>query len=134
MTKLMLVDDSVTIRRVIKNVISRMVVGEIEFIEAGDGEDALPILEEHSDIQVIFLDVNMPKMNGDIFLKTMRSKKEYDSIRVIMVTTEAEKSNVIRIMKIGANGFIVKPFTPETMKRALKPVFGRLGIELKDSE
>lgn len=132
MVKLMLVDDSVTIRRVIKNVLSRMVVGEIEFIEAGDGEEALVTLENNDDVQVIFLDVNMPRMNGDQFLKTIREKKEYNAIRVVMVTTEAEKSNVVRIMKLGANGFIVKPFTPETMKRSLSPILTRLGIELKD--
>ena len=131
MPKLMLVDDSVTIRRVIKNVISRM-VDDVEFIEAGDGEEALVILEQNKDVQVIFLDVNMPKMNGDIFLQKMRANKEYNAIRVVMVTTEAEKSNVVRIMKLGANGFIVKPFTPDTMRRSLAPIFGRLGIEIKE--
>lgn len=133
MTKLMLVDDSVTIRRVIKNVLSGMVVGEIEFIEAGDGEEAVKVLKNNLDVKVIFLDVNMPKMSGDKFLKIIREKKEYNNIRVVMVTTEAEKSNVLRIMKLGANGFIVKPFTPDTMKRSLSPILGRIGVALKDS-
>ncbi len=131
MTKLMLVDDSTTIRRVIKNVLSRMLVDKVEFVEAGDGEEALSVLKANSDVAIIFLDVNMPVMNGDVFLEKMRAMSEYNSIRVVMVTTEAEKAKVVKIMKLGANGFIVKPFTPDTMKRSLTPILGRMGIEVK---
>ena len=131
MTKLMLVDDSTTIRRVIKNVLSRMLVDKVEFVEAGDGEEALSVLKANSDVAIIFLDVNMPVMNGDVFLEKMRAMSEYNAIRVVMVTTEAEKAKVVKIMKLGANGFIVKPFTPDTMKRSLTPILGRMGIEVK---
>ena len=127
----MLVDDSTTIRRVIRNVLTRMLVEKAEYIEAGDGEEALVVLEKNKDTAIIFLDVNMPIMNGDIFLEKMRSNKEYNSIRVVMVTTEAEKAKVVKIMKLGANGFIVKPFTPETMRRSLTPILARMGIGLK---
>ena len=131
MVKLMLVDDSSTIRRVIKNVLNRMIEEDVEFLEAENGEEALNLLQANKDISVIFLDVNMPVMNGDVFLEKMRSNKEYNAVRVVMVTTEAEKSKVIKIMKLGANGFIVKPFTPDTMRRSLTPILGRMGITLK---
>ena len=133
MLHIMIVDDSVTIRRVMKNVLGRLIKGEMTIVEAGTGVEALEKLKEHgNDIALILLDVNMPEMNGDVFLEKMRADAQYNGIRVVMVTTEAEKRTVVRIMKIGANGYIVKPFTPQTMKRALQPILGRLGIELKD--
>ncbi len=129
----MIVDDSVTIRRVMKNVLGRLIKEEMTILEAGTGVEALAVLKEHHEhIALILLDVNMPEMNGDVFLEKMRSDATYNKIRVVMVTTEAEKKTVIRIMKIGANGYIVKPFTPVTMKRALQPILGRLGIDLND--
>ena len=133
MLHIMIVDDSVTIRRVMKNVLGRLVKEEIGVLEAGNGIEALAVLKEHHEhIALILLDVNMPEMNGDVFLEKMRSDATYNRIRVVMVTTEAEKKTVIRIMKIGANGYIVKPFTPQTMKRSLEPILGRLGIELNN--
>jgi two-component system chemotaxis response regulator CheY len=129
----MLVDDSVTIRRVMKNVLKRLIAQEVTYIEAGTGVEALAALKEHHEqISFILLDVNMPEMNGDVFLEKMRADKKYNNIRVVMVTTEAEKRTVVRIMKLGANGYIVKPFTPQTMKKSLQPILGRIGIELQD--
>ncbi len=133
MLHIMIVDDSVTIRRVMKNVLGRLIKEEMTILEAGTGVEALAVLKEHHEhVALILLDVNMPEMNGDVFLEKMRSDATYNKIRVVMVTTEAEKKTVIRIMKIGANGYIVKPFTPVTMKRALQPILGRLGIDLND--
>ncbi len=133
MLHVMLVDDSVTIRRVMKNVLKRLIAEEVTYIEAGTGVEALAALKEHYEhISFILLDVNMPEMNGDVFLEKMRADSKYNNIRVVMVTTEAEKKTVVRIMKIGANGYIVKPFTPQTMRRSLQPILGRIGIELQD--
>jgi len=133
MLHVMLVDDSVTIRRVMKNVLKRLIAQEVTYIEAGTGVEALSALKEHYEhISFILLDVNMPEMNGDVFLEKMRSDAKYNSIRVVMVTTEAEKRTVVRIMKLGANGYIVKPFTPQTMRKSLQPILGRIGIELQE--
>ncbi|MEA1920054.1 MAG: response regulator [Campylobacterota bacterium] len=135
MLHIMIVDDSVTIRRVMKNVLGRLIKEDVTMIEAGNGIEALAQLKEHHEhISLILLDVNMPEMNGDVFLEKMRSDQQYNRIRVVMVTTEAEKKTVVRIMKIGANGYIVKPFTPQTMKRALEPILARLGIELNSAD
>ena len=134
MLHIMIVDDSVTIRRVMKNVLGRLIKkGESTIIEAGNGVEALEQLKEHGDkLSLILLDVNMPEMNGDVFLEKMRADSKYNGIRVVMVTTEAEKRTVVRIMKLGANGYIVKPFTPQTMKKALQPILGRMGVELNE--
>jgi len=132
MFKVMLVDDSKAVRHVIKNVLSRMLAEPQEVLEAGDGEEAMTLLQANSDTGMIFLDVNMPKMNGDIFLEKVRKIKAYNSIRIIMVTTESEKGKVVKIMKLGPNGFIIKPFTPESMRKSLIPIFARMNVELTE--
>ncbi len=131
MLHVMLVDDSITIRRVMKNVLMRLIKGELTFIEAGTGVEALALIKAHPEVKLILLDVNMPEMNGDIFLEKIRAQPEYNGVRVIMVTTEAEKKTVVRIMKIGANGYIVKPFTPQTMRKSLEPILTRMNIALE---
>lgn len=133
MINIMLVDDSTTIRRVMKNVLSRIINDEVTLLEAGNGIEALEVLkQQNGEIDLILLDVNMPEMNGDVFLEKMRSDPANNRIRVVMVTTEAEKKTVIKIMKLGANGYIVKPFTPDIMKKSLQPILGRMGITMAE--
>lgn len=128
--KILLVDDSSTIRRVLTNVLSRMFKEQVTFLEAENGEVALNVVRENGDINLIFLDYNMPIMNGDEFLTTVRAAKEYNGIRIIMCTTEAEKSTVVTLMKKGVNGYVVKPFTPEVVRKAITPIVARMGYEV----
>lgn len=130
MLHVMIVDDSSTVRRMMKNVLTRLIKDELAYVEASTGIEALALLQSHAEIKLIMLDVNMPEMNGDLFLEKMRAKSEYNHIRVVMATTEAEKRTVMRIMKLGANGYIVKPFTPQAMRKSLEPILSRMGIEL----
>jgi two-component system chemotaxis response regulator CheY len=134
MLKIMTVDDSNTIRRVFKNTLPKIFIDKIEIVEAEDGQEALDVLAQNTDTQIIFLDVNMPVMKGDEFLEKMRTMPEYNDIRVIMATTEAEKRTVMKIMKLGANGYIIKPFNYDTVVKALLPIVGRMGIEINEKE
>jgi two-component system chemotaxis response regulator CheY len=134
MIKIMTVDDSTTIRRVFKNTLPRIFCDPIEILEAENGKEALDILKSNPDIVLIFLDVNMPTMKGDEFLQIMRANQDYNDIKVIMATTEAEKKTVMKIMKIGANGFLVKPFNFERVVKALIPIVGRMGIEINEED
>lgn len=116
-----------------KNVLTRLIDSEMNLLEAGNGIEAMDVVKaEEGKIDLILLDVNMPEMNGDIFLKNLRDNAAYNKIRVVMVTTEAEKKTVIKIMKIGANGYIVKPFTPQVMRKSLEPILHRMRIAMKD--
>ncbi len=128
--KIMLVDDSAIIRRVFKNALSGM-IEDVEFVEAADGVEGVQKLKANPDVSIIFLDVNMPNMKGDVFLEKTRENAEYNKIKIIMATTEAEKKTVVKMMKLGANGYLVKPFNPESIKNALKPIAERMDIELK---
>lgn len=113
--KVLVVDDSVTMRRILANIIKQM--GEHQIVEAADGLEGLAQLVNESDIGLILTDWNMPNLNGYDFLVKLRASNK--AVPVVMVTTEAEKSNVLAAVKAGANNYIVKPFTPETVKEKL---------------
>jgi len=116
--KILLVDDSSTVLRIQKNVLGRE-FPDAEILEAKDGLLAKKVIENTSDINYILLDYNMPNMNGEELLKWIRSNKEYNKIRIIMVTTEAEKKTVVRLMKMGVNGYVAKPFTPDLLRESI---------------
>ena len=115
--KLLLVDDSATMRRIQKTQINNL--GITDIIEAGDGNQALIKLRDNMPIDVILLDWNMPVMDGFTFLKKVREDSTYRSVKIIMCTSESEKSRVVDALKAGANNYLVKPFTPEALKEKL---------------
>lgn len=115
--KVLLVDDSATMRRIQKTQIASL--GITDVVEAGDGEEALKVLKQNMPVDLILLDWNMPVMDGFTFLKKVRSDNAYSNVKVIMCTSESEKSRVVEALKAGANNYLVKPFTPEALKEKL---------------
>jgi len=119
--KILVVDDSATIRQIV--VKSLQALGLTEAREAADGRQALAALL-HEDFDVILLDWNMPNLTG---IETLRALRRAGCrTPVIMVTTEAEKSRVIEAIEAGANGYVIKPFSPhqllEKVRHALPAV------------
>ena len=119
--KILVVDDFKTMRKIIKNILTQL--GFKNIIEADDGTTALELLKKQK-VDLIISDWNMPKMNGLELLKTVRSDDNLKDIRFIMVTAEAQKENVIEAIKHGVNQYVVKPFTPKTLKEKLEKIFG----------
>jgi two-component system chemotaxis response regulator CheY len=115
--KLLLVDDSATMRRIQRTQLGNLGITDIE--EAGNGEEALAKLASVPGIEIVLLDWNMPVMDGYTFLQTARANGAYKDIKIVMCTSESEKSKVIEALKAGANNYIVKPFTPEALKEKL---------------
>jgi len=115
--KVLLVDDSNTMRRIQKTQINGL--GITDVIEAADGEEGLKKLQENMPIDLIMLDWNMPIMDGLTFLKNLRADSNYKNVKVIMCTSESEKTRVVDALKAGANNYLVKPFTPEALKEKL---------------
>jgi two-component system chemotaxis response regulator CheY len=115
--KVMLVDDSVTMRRIQKTQIQGLGINDI--VEAGDGEEAMRKLQESMPLDLILLDWNMPVMDGITFLKKVRADNSYKNVKVIMCTSESEKTRVVEALKCGANNYLVKPFTPEALKEKI---------------
>ncbi len=116
--KVLLVDDSSTMRRIQKTQLTNLGISEI--IEAGDGEDALGKLEGNMPVDLILLDWNMPVMDGFTFLKTVRKDPKYSDVKIIMCTSESEKPKVVEALKAGANNYLVKPFAPDALKAKLE--------------
>ena len=111
--KILAVDDSPTMRRIIINTLKR--AGFTDVIEATDGKDALAKMKVEKPNFVI-TDWNMPEMDGLTFISTLRSQADYKDLPVLMVTTRSVKEDIVDAMKAGVNNYIVKPFTPETLK------------------
>ena len=120
--KLLVVDDSSTMRRIIKNTLQRL--GYEDILEAEHGVEAWQIMDSTEGIQVLITDWNMPEMNGLELVKKVRADERYTSIPIIMVTTEGGKAEVITALKAGVNNYIVKPFTPQVLKEKLEVVLG----------
>jgi two-component system chemotaxis response regulator CheY len=117
--KILAVDDSPTMRRIIINTLKR--AGYQDVIEAQDGKDALAKLKVEK-INFVITDWNMPEMDGLTFVTTLRSMEEYKNLPVLMVTTRSVKEDIMEAMKAGVNNYIVKPFTPDTLKAKIEQI------------
>ena len=126
--KVMTIDDSHIMRKLIRYELEKLNITGIHFIvyEATDGLDALSILERFPDVSIIFLDWNMPNMNGEEFVSKVRDDNRYDKIKIIMATTENTKEKVSGILKKGINGYLVKPFDPSKIATIVKQLVARL--------
>lgn len=118
--KILLVDDSKTMRNIQRSILTQM--GHTEVEEACDGLDALSKVGGFGP-DLILVDWNMPNMDGLSFVKQFRSKGSKTPI--IMVTTEAEKSRVIDAIKAGVNNYVVKPFTPDVLSQRIEETLAK---------
>jgi two-component system, chemotaxis family, chemotaxis protein CheY len=123
--KLLVVDDSSTMRRIIKNTLSRL--GYEDVLEGEDGLQGWAALNENTDVSMLITDWNMPEMNGLELVKKVRGDARFADLPIIMVTTEGGKAEVITALKAGVNNYIVKPFTPQVLKEKLAAVLGTEG-------
>ncbi|MFA6789864.1 MAG: response regulator [Arcobacteraceae bacterium] len=119
--KILIVDDSSTMRRIIGNVVMQLGFTKDDFDEAEDGLKAWKELSNKK-YDVILTDWNMPNMNGLELVKRVRSEGAHQSIPIIMITTEGGKSEVITALKAGVNNYIVKPFSADILKEKLDGV------------
>jgi two-component system chemotaxis response regulator CheY len=119
--KILIVDDFSTMRKIIRNILTQL--GFKNILEADDGTNALEILKKEK-VDLIISDWNMPKMSGLELLKAVRSDENLKDVPFVMVTAEAQKENILEAIKYKVNQYIVKPFTPETLKEKLEKVFG----------
>jgi two-component system, chemotaxis family, chemotaxis protein CheY len=114
----LLVDDSAVIRKMLKRVLAESNLPFDKVLEAGDGQQALTALGSDT-VHLVLCDVNMPVMDGLEFLQTMRQNPAWQSLPVLMVTTEGGQAAVLRAAELGAKGYIRKPFTTEEVKDKL---------------
>lgn len=112
--KILLVEDSRTMRNIEKSVLAQ--IGQTDVEEACDGQDALRKLASYQP-DLLLVDWNMPNMDGLSFVKAYRQANR--TTPIIMVTTESEKSRVVEAIKAGVNNYVVKPFTPDLLSQRI---------------
>ena len=113
----LIVDDSRTMRLVLKKILNE--VG-FEVSEAGDGSEALIRLKELDRVDLMLVDWNMPVMDGLEFVRTVRQDNAYDEVPLMMVTTEDTMDRVVEALNAGANEYVMKPFTSESIIEKLE--------------
>jgi len=114
----LVVDDSAAIRKILQRVLRQtgMDIGTIH--EAGDGQEALELLKLHKPA-LILSDINMPKMDGLQLLAAVKGSDSWREIPVVMITTEGGEAKVGEAVKLGAAGYVRKPFTADQIKEKL---------------
>lgn len=119
--KILVVDDSSTMRRIIVNTLGK--IGYSNISQAGDGREALNVLEREGGVDLIVTDWNMPTMSGLEFVQHVR--KNDKTTPILMVTTNATKEDVIEALKAGVNHYVVKPMTPETLHEKINQILSK---------
>lgn len=118
--KVLVVDDMVTMRRIVKNILKQLGFGNVD--EAENGQEALQKLRADT-FGFVVSDWNMPVMTGIDLLRAIRADEKLKTIPVLMVTAEAQQSNLIEAVQAGVSNYIVKPFTAETMQEKIGKIF-----------
>ena len=121
--KILIVDDFSTMRLIIKNLLRDL--GFNNTSEADDGSTALPMLQA-GNFDFLVTDWNMPGMTGIELLKAVRSDERLGSMPILLVTAEAKKEQIVEAAQAGVNGYIVKPFTAQTLKEKIDKIFERI--------
>lgn len=122
--RILIVDDFSTMRRIVKNLLADL--GFTNTAEAEDGENALTMLRSEP-FDFVVTDWNMPVMTGIDLLKNIRADAKLKSMPVLMVTAEAKREQIIEAAQNGVNGYIIKPFTAQTLEEKLGKIFERMG-------
>lgn len=122
--KILIVDDFSTMRRIIKNLLRDL--GFTNTHEADDGSSGLPLLK-NGDFDFLITDWNMPGMTGIDLLKALRADEKTKKIPVLMVTAEAKRDQIVMAAEAGVNGYVVKPFTAQTLQEKIEKIFERIG-------
>ena len=121
--KILIVDDFSTMRRIIKNLLRDLGFNNTQ--EADDGSTALPMLQ-NGDFDFLITDWNMPNMPGIDLLKAVRADNKLKTLPVLMVTAEAKRDQIVEAAEAGVNGYVVKPFTAETLREKIEKIFERI--------
>ena len=118
MLDVLIVDDSAAIRKILQRVLKQAEIPIDNVFEAGDGNEALAALEAHP-VGLILSDINMPNMDGLEMLNHIKARDEWKQVPVVMVSTEGSQAKVLDAVRLGAAGYVRKPFNAEQIKEKL---------------
>lgn len=124
-TRVLVVDDMMTMRKLVSKVCKEL--GFSDITEAADGAKGWEaICNANPGIGLVISDWNMPNTSGLDLLKRVRSDSRFSKLPFIMVTAEAEQHQIVEAVKAGVSNYLVKPFTPESLKEKLEAVHKKL--------
>jgi two-component system chemotaxis response regulator CheY len=121
--KFLVVDDSLTMRRIIINALQR--IGYNDTVEASDGKEALEKFD--GSIGFVITDWNMPSMSGVEFARAVRASSVGASVPILMVTTRGAREDIVAAVEAGVNNYILKPFTPSVLKEKIDRLLAGIG-------
>jgi len=127
----LIVDDSVLTRKKIRRIIEMVDVEVDNFKEAGNGAEALEVLDK-SKVDLVLADLNMPEMGGAEMIRRMRSNKATESVPVVVISTESRTTRVKELLAEGVKEYLHKPFTPEEFRSVIHTVWNRPKVETKN--
>ncbi len=114
--KILVVDDSAMMRKLIARALGRVEGEEVEIVEATDGMEALAMVQHHGNsIDIILCDMNMPNWNGLTLLRSLRGSQELKHIPFVIVTADESDVSIEQALREGAAGVVGKPFQPEVI-------------------
>lgn len=120
---ILIVDDSTTIRAMIKRATEMIGLDIHEVYEAGNGMEALAQMADHS-MAIVLVDISMPVMNGMQLVRAMQKHETLRDIPVVVISTEGSEQRREGLEALGIAGFIRKPFSPEQLREVLEPILG----------
>jgi len=119
----LIVDDSAIIRKMIRRALSLSGLDLGDILEAGDGRQALAVLDDHW-VDVVLTDIHMPEMDGIELVERMALDPLLSKIPVLVVSTERSEERIERLRRLGIKGYLTKPFTPEQIRDAVTRALG----------
>ena len=125
---ILIVDDSLPMRSVIKKTLKTAGFGTSQFNEAANGKEALEVMKNDW-IDIVLTDYNMPVMNGMDFIKEIKNSDLLKDIPVVVISTEGNDEKIKQFMDFGAAGYITKPFTPEIIRDLIINILGEVDYE-----
>lgn len=117
--KILVVDDSALIHQMYRIVMMKY---HCEILDAMNGKEALDLISIHKDIDLILLDINMPVMNGVQFLEKASVMGIVKKIPIIIISTEGKEEDTVRGLKLGAKGYLKKPFDPKDLRELIAKI------------
>lgn len=123
-TKILIVDDMATMRRLVKKACIGLGFSNIE--EAEDGQKAWEKFQAAGDFQLVISDWNMPNCTGLEFLKKVRADSKFKKTPFVLLTAEAEAAQIAEAIQLGVSNYIVKPFTVDILKQKLEQTHKRI--------
>jgi two-component system chemotaxis response regulator CheY len=123
LNKVLIVDDSQLIHSMYRLVLNRY--KDCKIVDAMNGLEALDILSRENDFSLVLLDINMPVMNGLQFMEKIKTEKLYRNIPIIVISTEGKEEDTLRALKLGAAGYVVKPFKSQMLYDLIDKICAR---------